>query len=211
MALEGLNAVLAQLKRTRWQDRQSFEKFVRLWPDLVGPEVAAQTRPTKITTQDVLQVATASGVWAQNLAFERIRILKKVNAVWPKPIKDIHFSAQQWHHSAPKKSPKYTETDLTPKQRTKSTQVARPKPETSQEAFQRWSNAVQRQASRNSMRCPICECLSPLEELKRWKRCALCTARPDFAIANFNTQSPRSESEESGLPKKTLPKKIKQF
>jgi predicted nucleic acid-binding Zn ribbon protein len=186
MALEGLNAVLAQLKRTRWQDQQSFEKFVSLWPDLVGPEVAAQTRPTKITTQDVLQVATASGVWAQNLAFERIRILKKVNAVWPKPIKDIHFSAQQWHCSAPKRSPKYIETDLTPKPRAKSTPEIRPKPETSQEAFLRWSNAVRRQASRNRLRCPICECWTPLEELKRWNRCALCTARLDVAIAEHS-------------------------
>ncbi len=202
MALEGLNAVLAHLKRTRWQDQQSFEKFVRLWPDIVGLEVAAQTRPTKITTQNVLQVATVSGVWAQNLAFERIRILKKVNAVWPKPIKDIHFSAQQWHRSAPKRSPKYTEIDLTPQQRAKSTQEARPKPETSQEAFLRWSKAVQRQSSRNSMRCPICECLTPLEELKRWQRCALCTARPDSAIAQIHTQNPHPESAKSDLLKK---------
>jgi predicted nucleic acid-binding Zn ribbon protein len=173
MGLEGLNTVLAHLKKTRWQDQQSFEKFVRLWPDIVGVDVAAQTRPTKITPQDVLQVSTSSGVWAQNLAFERLRILAKVNAVWPKPLKDIHFSTHLWHRSALGRSPKFSEIDLTPKKRGSSLQTAQSIPETSQEAFVRWSKAVQNQR-RNGQRCPMCQCLTPIDELKRWGHCALC-------------------------------------
>jgi predicted nucleic acid-binding Zn ribbon protein len=178
MGLEGLSAVLAGLKQTRWQDQQLFEKFVQLWPEIVGTDVAAQTRPIKITPQDVLQVATSSGVWAQNLAFERLRILAKVNAVWSKPLKDIHFSAHQWHRSAPLRSLQFSEIDLTPKGRASLSRSPQPSPETAQEAFLRWSKAVQQQASRNGQCCPICHCSTPIDELKRWGHCALCIARP---------------------------------
>ncbi|MGB8699565.1 MAG: DUF721 domain-containing protein [Thermosynechococcaceae cyanobacterium] len=184
MAFEGLDLVLVQLKKTHWQEQQGFEQMIRLWPTWVGPDVAAQTRPIRLTAQGILQVATSSGAWAQNLAFERLRILGKVNAVWTQPVKDIYFSTRYWHQSAPSalagSDPLRSITptrQLDPRFRGGG-QARRSPPKDAQDAFARWSAAVRRQAHGRTL-CPICQCPTPQEELQRWDRCALCTCRPD--------------------------------
>jgi predicted nucleic acid-binding Zn ribbon protein len=176
MALEGLHAVLSQLKKTHWKDQQSFEAFVRLWPEVVGTAVAAQTRPVKLSTQGILYVTVSSGVWAQNLAFERVRLLKKVNAAWSEAVKDIYFSTRDWSRSPSPRLRQALDLKLTPSPALK-LQGKRPQPKDARDAFSRWSLAVQEQAKGNAS-CPLCQCPTPLEELKRWSHCSLCLSRP---------------------------------
>lgn len=176
MALEGLHAVLSQLKKTHWKDQQSFEKFVRLWPEIVGAAVAAQTRPVKLSDQGILYVTVASGVWAQNLAFERVRLLKKVNTTWNSAVKDIYFSTRDWHRSTSPRLRQGLELKLISSPALKIS-GRRPQPKDARDAFSRWSLAVQKQAKGNAS-CPLCQCPTPLEELKRWGHCSLCISRP---------------------------------
>jgi predicted nucleic acid-binding Zn ribbon protein len=177
MALEGLNSVLSQLKKTQWKDQQSFEAFVKQWPEIVGVAVSAQTRPLKLNTAGVLYVSVSSGVWAQNLAFERVRLLKKVNKSWNGTVKDIYFSTRDWHRTP---SPRLIQSlDLKLKSapsggKGKGKQSL---PTDARDAFSRWSLAVQNQTKGNIL-CPLCQCPTPLEELKRWQHCALCLSRP---------------------------------
>jgi predicted nucleic acid-binding Zn ribbon protein len=176
MALEGLNAVLSHLKQTHWQDQQSFEKFVRLWPEIVGTAVAAQTRPVKLSEQGILYVSVSSGVWAQNLAFERVRLLKKVNTAWKGTVKDIYFSTRDWHRKATPQHLSALELKLVSRS-VLNIQAVRSQPVDARDAFSRWSFAVKKQAKGNA-ECPLCQCPTPLEELKRWSHCSLCISRP---------------------------------
>jgi predicted nucleic acid-binding Zn ribbon protein len=181
MTFEGLNAVLKQLKKTHWQDRQALDQLQQLWPTIVGREVAAQTRPVNLNAQGVLQVSTSSGVWAQNLAFERVRLLVKVRTAWNPTVKDIYFSPRLWHR--PQVSPPLAlESDLSSKA---SAQPVGVRGKTAaakdvREAFADWAKSVQRNAGQHAKRCPICQCSTPTVELSRWGRCALCTSRPDL-------------------------------
>lgn len=179
MSLEGLSAVLVQLRKTHWQEQQSFETFLTLWPNIVGLVVSAQTRPLKFTAQGVLHVATSSGAWAQNLAFERVRILEKVNAVWHQPIKDIYFSTRGWHQNPQRNLSELAEVNhpslkRSPLLRLQHTPV---KPQSARDAFVRWSAAIQQRATQGYVFCASCGCPSPPEELQRWRCCALCASR----------------------------------
>jgi predicted nucleic acid-binding Zn ribbon protein len=181
MALEGLNNVLTKLKQTHWKDHQSFEKFVQLWPEIVGVAVAAQTRPVKLNAKGTLYVAVSSGTWAQNLAFERVRILKKVNVAWNGSVDDIYFSTRDWHRSASPQRRQGLDLDLLSISARNSRGVRMlgtklSQPQNSQEAFSRWSLAVQTKAQGNAP-CPMCQCPTPLVELKRWNHCSLCLSR----------------------------------
>jgi predicted nucleic acid-binding Zn ribbon protein len=178
MTFEGLNAVLTQLKKTHWKDQQALDRLLRLWPEIVGPEVAAQTRPVSLNAQGILQVSTSSGVWAQNLAFERVRLLVKVRAAWNPAVKDIYFSPRQWHQR-PIAPPRSLEMDLSAIERTGAVQQKPTDPKDAQAAFANWAKSVRHNASQHAIRCPICECSTPAAELSRWGRCALCTSRPD--------------------------------
>jgi predicted nucleic acid-binding Zn ribbon protein len=180
MTFEGLNAVLTQLKKTHWQDQQAMDRLLHLWPKIVGLEVAAQTRPISLSNQGILQVSTSSGVWAQNLAFERIRLLAKVRVAWNPKVKDIYFSPRQWYQR-PTPQLRSLETDLSAIQRTGTIQQKLAEPKDAQAAFANWAKSVRQNASQHATRCPICECLTPAVELSRWGRCALCISRPSAA------------------------------
>lgn len=177
MTFEGLNAVLKQLKKTHWRDQQALDRLQQLWPDIVGPEVAAQTRPASLSTQGILQVSTSSGVWAQNLAFERVRLLVKVRSAWNPAVKDIYFSPKSWHRPRVTQ-PVAMESNLRTIQRSSRGEETPAAPKDAQEAFSSWAKHVQRNANQYDKRCPICQCSTPTVELERWGCCALCTSRP---------------------------------
>lgn len=178
MTFEGLNAVLTQLKKTHWRDQQAIDRLLRLWPDIVGPEVATQTRPISLNAHGILHVSTSSGVWAQNLAFERIRLLAKVRAAWNPAVKDIYFSPRQWHQHQ-SSQPRSLETDLTTIRHAKAIQQEPADPKDAHAAFANWAKSVRHNANQHATRCPLCDCLTPAVELSRWGRCALCTSRPN--------------------------------
>lgn len=175
-----LNHVLGAIEhQDRWQSRRQFQKLLACWMEVVGVAVAAQTRPIEIQRK-VLQVATSSPAWAQNLAFERHLILTKLNDRLALGIKDIRFSAAQWQtgdrlfttdslslwQSHPSRL-----NDPTPFTSAASSQPADP-----QTAFRSWARQM-RNRSQHLPLCPTCHCPAPEGELTRWSTCALCAAK----------------------------------
>ena len=174
MPLEPLQQVLTTLKKTQWQHEQEFGKLLAAWTQLVGSVVAAQAQPIQITPQKVLLVATSSSVWAQNLAFERRRLLHKLNDHVKIPFTDIRFSTRQWPLQSCKtrRSPSITPFALP---QTFATPRLAPSPDPNI-AFDRWSQTI-RTKVQNHPTCPTCLCPTPLPELQRWSVCSLCAVR----------------------------------
>jgi predicted nucleic acid-binding Zn ribbon protein len=187
MPFTSLTQVLGGLEnQDKWEKRRQFRQLVGCWTGIVGVAVAAQTRPLYVQRQ-VLYVATASSVWAQNLAFERQRILEKLNAKLPYNLTDIRFSTAQWQLPQ-KRSAISSESDILwqdhPSHLTirgnpsfRSSSHAPPSsPSDPQTAFQTWATTI-RDRTRSLPTCPVCQCPTPPGELQRWSICALCAAK----------------------------------
>jgi predicted nucleic acid-binding Zn ribbon protein len=180
MAFDSLQHIIGGLqKQQSWQEHQRFQHLLRCWSEVVGAVVAQQTRPIHLSPRGVLKVATSSSVWAQNLTFERQRILAKLNQNLPQPLTDLHFSTAYWTKEKPPLPETTTQSIFSSTQFTRSTPVA-PKlsvvPDDPNLAFQGWAKAVQSR-SRQLPLCPQCHCPTPQLELDRWSCCGLCAAR----------------------------------
>ena len=182
MGLEPLHGTITGLtNRPEWQSQQQFEALCRRWSTVVGPAVAARTRPTG-NRQGVLQVAVESGPWAQNLTFERRRILKKIKDELPSPLvdslRDIQFSTARWDEAIAR-SPNPVAPPVTgaPAGRVPPSPPSLPVPPaprpSSQEAFARWAARMQAR-SQQLPPCPHCHCPTPTAEMDRWNRCGAC-------------------------------------
>jgi len=183
MSFQSLNQVVGTLQaQEQWQEQHQFRHLLQCWPQVVGPIVEAQTRPVAITRQKVLKVATSSSVWAQNLVFERQRILEKLNMKLLQPLAEIRFSTAQWQNSPlsnsgttfeqlrrnhPSQLPAGYSTSMQPAVNTAKDQNV---------AFVRWASLVQAR-SRSLPLCPTCQCPTPPGELQRWSVCALCAVK----------------------------------
>ncbi len=169
-----------------WDQQRSFQYLLQAWPILVGETVAAHSRPLGIQRQ-VLQVATSAAVWAQNLSFERQRLLTKLNQnvqLRSLNLKDIRFSTAQWHNSPtdPARRLQSQEEQLRWQQHPSRLP---PAPEDSPllltdlrptHGFQRWAERQTRQNQALPL-CPRCQCPTPGGELKRWSQCAFCATQ----------------------------------
>lgn len=192
MAFQSLHSVFgtvqSQLNR---QEQRQFQQLVRCWVAVVGPNVALQTRPLRLY-RDVLSVATASPAWAQNLVFERQRILAKLNSQLPFTIADIRFSAAQWHdtqavatfpgdraqaemwRSHPSRLPDRTVqriATMTGNLRSNAESITDP-----MLAFRHWAKIMQVRSQQLPL-CPECQCPTPANELQRWQMCSICIAQ----------------------------------
>ncbi|NEP17950.1 MAG: DUF721 domain-containing protein [Leptolyngbya sp. SIO4C1] len=181
MSLEGLNGLIQGLEaQASWQARRQFRLVVMYWPKAVGYAVAQQTRPVSLQRQ-VLQVAVSSAAWAQTLAFERRRILQKLNARIQPALKDIRFSPGQWTAgAAPRRLADLSELSHHPSyigpDAVAPVDEEAARSQTPIAAFQRWAQLVQAQHRRQSV-CPQCGCACPSGEMARWQCCALCVAK----------------------------------
>ncbi|NJO41688.1 MAG: DUF721 domain-containing protein [Cyanobacteria bacterium CRU_2_1] len=187
MSLHPLNHLLGRLEnQNTWKERQRFQQLLSSWAEIVGTAVAVQTRPIYVQRR-VLHVATSNPVWAQNLAFERQRILEKLNARLTLELTDIRFSTAQWRSSSSEDA-NISESDILwqnhPSQLThpreevsvRSKQPSNAPPSNPQTAFQIWAKTVQAR-SQHLPPCPVCQCPTPPGELQRWSICAPCAAR----------------------------------
>jgi predicted nucleic acid-binding Zn ribbon protein len=181
MPFSSLQQVLGGFEdHNNWQKRKQFRQLLQCWSDVVGSVVAVQTQPVGIQRQ-VLQVATSSAAWAQNLAFERQRILEKLNARLPYEITDIRFSTACWRRenrtSISESSILWQEhpsrVSIAPSTRSIPLSPSIRDPQT---AFQRWAATV-RDRSRHLPACPVCQCPTPPGELQRWSVCAVCAVK----------------------------------
>lgn len=184
MSFKSLRQVLGFLEnQDSWKGRRQFQQILACWFEVVGPAVAAQTRPVSMQRR-VLQVATSSAAWAQNLAFERHRILEKLNARLPLGLTDVRFSTAHWQSEYGQVSsmPLSETARLWQEHPSRVADVPTPKgislPEIPdpQAAFRNWARVV-RLRSQNLPLCPTCQCPTPAGELDRWAICALCAAK----------------------------------
>lgn len=183
MAFQSLTTVLGSVQQqyTR-RDRQQLQIVMREWTDIVGSIVAAQTRPVSIY-RDVLKVSTSSAAWAQNLVFERQRILAKLNQKLASQLVDIRFSPAQWQRSqATATSP--GEQQQVELWRSHPSHIAQPlkqapvssEPADAMTAFRQWETVMRSRSSQLPL-CPECRCPTPVGELQRWNTCGLCAAK----------------------------------
>ena len=184
MSFKPIDHVLGQLgDRYRLHNQQHSQRLLRAWIEAVGPVVAAQTRPLSVHN-DVLKVATASAAWAQNLVFERQRILAKLNALLPSPISDIRFSTVHWQEAqAPASANAEQQAQLWQQHPSRlATVISLPNPPHIDHltdpmmAFRHWSKLMQAR-TQNLPCCPRCHCPTPPGELERWAVCSLCAAK----------------------------------
>ncbi|HEY9697509.1 MAG TPA: DciA family protein [Trichocoleus sp.] len=180
MSFDSLNHVLGSLEnQERWQGRRQFQQLLACWTEVVGTIVAAQTRPLSMQRR-VLQVATSSSAWAQNLAFERHLILAKLNDRLSLDLTDIRFSTAQWR-SVSLNSTASSETLALWKSHPSRLEEA-PPPSAAvpindpQTAFRNWARIVRGQSQHLPL-CPVCHCPTPEGELIRWAVCSLCAAK----------------------------------
>lgn len=180
MAFTSLNQAFTALdQQDHWKTQRQYRELTASWRRLVGDAVAAQTRPVKIQRR-VLHVATSSAAWAQNLSFERLRLLEKLNSQMGLDLTDIRFSTALWHQDS---SLGNTETATTRLWREHPSFVsdAAPRhvstpPADAATAFQAWADTVQSR-SRHLPLCPQCRCPAPMGELERWVVCSVCAAK----------------------------------
>lgn len=180
MSFKSLNHILGVLQeQSRWQ--QPLQHLCKCWPEVVGAAVAAHTRPLSIG-RSTLWVATSSAAWAQNLTFERQRILEKLNPRLPSPLVDIRFSTAQWQVSKNRNSASASQAQTQLRQHpswlveaaiSRNNQRPVQNPNT---AFQHWAKAMQARTHGLPL-CPRCDCPTPPGELQRWAVCSICAAR----------------------------------
>jgi predicted nucleic acid-binding Zn ribbon protein len=184
MPLRSIHHILGSLeKQGGWQEQQQFQRLVACWVQTVGTAVAAQTRPLFIQRQ-VLQVATSSSAWAQNLAFERCRLLEKLNVRLSTSLTDIRFSPAQWqslqnNNLLADTSALGTVWQDHPSRIQGSSTTVKPAfiaAHTPESAFHNWAEMVRRRSQHLSL-CSICQCPTPAGELARWSVCALCAVK----------------------------------
>ncbi|MDX2232705.1 MAG: DciA family protein [Leptolyngbyaceae cyanobacterium bins.349] len=188
MTFNSLQTVLGGLQNQyQRREQHQLQHILDCWLEVVGPVVAAQTRPLNVY-RGVLKVATSSAAWAQNLVFERQRILEKLTVVSAVQITDIRFSPGQWHTTklppaVPGEQYQQELWQAHPSRLRHGQPVAQsvsinpPDPEKDALlAFQQWA-AKMKARSRQLPLCPECKCPTPIGELQRWQVCAICITK----------------------------------
>lgn len=182
MSFKSIHHVLDQFSdRYQLRDPQHSQRLLKAWVEAVGPVVAAQTRPLS-THNEVLRVATSSAAWAQNLVFERQRILAKLNVLLASSLTDIRFSSAQWQAKTRSAFNEELQAQLWQQHPSRLTDAVRAVGTQREHltdpllAFQHWGK-IMRSRTQNMPLCPQCQCPTPSGELKRWTLCSLCAAK----------------------------------
>lgn len=206
MALHSLQHLIHRLDHQEtFKAHQRFQTLLTLWPSVVGEVVASKTQPLGIQ-QERLNVAVCNAVWAQNLTYERQRILDKLKARSPALVlTDIRFSTTQWHSGGRKPDalssdsakddeemlevwrshPSRIPPRCIPPQRINGRinsgqktlkQASHPSTPQAPEAAFQHWADTIQRRSHHLPLCPRCQCPTPEGELRRWKMCSLCAA-----------------------------------
>ena len=179
MSLKSVNDILGVLQIQNLLQEQPFPRLLKCWSEVVGAVVAAHTQPLSIQ-RDVLRVATSSAAWAQNLTFERQRLLLKLNEKLPTPLVDIRFSTAGWQRPqdigkqqqtlSPHEHPSYLGDDISV------SGDVMPTTKNANAAFGHWAKAMQGR-SHNLPLCPQCQSPTPPGEIQRWGVCFICATK----------------------------------
>lgn len=189
--MQSLNQLLNRLhSQVLTPEQQQFQAVCNCWADVVGQTACQYTRPVVIH-RGVLQVATSSSTWSQELTLRRMQILQKLNQRLELPLQNIRFATGQWREQPnrdqsvitpspldeidqlwqkhPSRIPGGTEMKNCP-------QAASPTPASALTSFQHWAEMI-KQRSQHLPECPHCHCPTPVGELERWSVCCLCSLK----------------------------------
>lgn len=187
MSLKSVNDILSLPEIQILLHQQPFPRLLKCWAEVVGTAIATHTQPLSIQ-RDVLRVATSSAAWAQNLTFERQRLLVKLNEKLPDPLVDIRFSTAGWKRPQDKTNhektlslrehPSYVgdETSVRRDGQSPTGSDRASKSENANVAFENWAKAMQAR-SHNLPICPQCQSPTPPGEIQRWGVCSICATK----------------------------------
>ncbi|MEB3274247.1 MAG: DUF721 domain-containing protein [Prochlorothrix sp.] len=199
-SFQTLESILGRLsQRSSWQAPQQFQQIVQLWPTIVGSPVAAQTRPVRLDRQ-MLQVATATPVWAQHLQFERHHILTKLNTQLGLDLRDIRFSTALWSTSPYPDRQQLASVEQqilwqqhpsrVPSPASNAPPIPPPNPTPNSSS----AKSPQDPTPPPLVYCPQCQCPSPPGELQRWSVCAFCAAKAWSTQTHQDSRPPQEPS-----------------
>lgn len=163
-----LNNVIQQ---PEWEKYRQYNQIIECWQQICDRKILKNTKPLSIE-REILQVATSSAVWAQELTLQRYSLINKLNSKLNFTIKDIRFSPASWHH---KPKQEIIEIPLQEINLQKSQGQNKPQIDANT-AVRNWLNNLNK-SSQNSNTCPQCESLTPQSELSRWGVCRYCIAQ----------------------------------
>ncbi|MBE9216894.1 DUF721 domain-containing protein [Plectonema cf. radiosum LEGE 06105] len=197
MSFESIPEILEILQIETLYQQQPLQRLLNCWEEVVGKVIATHTQPISIE-REVLWVATSSAAWAQNLTFERQRLLKKLNKILPTPLVDIRFSTARWQRTkkksfpqqniSPESHPSYlgnildrgtpvsAGTAVARRCTADSNQNIHSLPKNAHTAFANWSHTIKTR-SQSLPLCPKCKSPTPKGELERWGVCSICAAK----------------------------------
>lgn len=87
------DALTEWVRRAGLVRRMDLARSVEEWPERVGPQIAAVTRPESVSPDGLLRVRVASAAWATELSLMTPRILARLNAGRAGRIRDIRWIA----------------------------------------------------------------------------------------------------------------------
>jgi len=87
------DALTEWVRRAGLVRRMDLARSVDEWPERVGPQIAAVTRPESVSPDGLLRVRVASAAWATELSLMTPRILARLNAGRAGRIRDIRWIA----------------------------------------------------------------------------------------------------------------------
>ncbi|MBF2015108.1 MAG: DUF721 domain-containing protein [Rivularia sp. T60_A2020_040] len=179
MSFESIPEILEILQIETLYQQQPLQRLLNCWEEVVGKVIATHTQPISIE-REVLWVATSSAAWAQNLTFERQRLLKKLNKILPTPLVDIRFSTARWQRTKKKSFP---QQNISPESHPSylgnildSNQNIHSLPKNAHTAFANWAQTIKTRSQFLPL-CPKCKSPTPKGELERWGVCSICAAK----------------------------------
>ncbi|MGL5033600.1 MAG: DUF721 domain-containing protein [Microcystaceae cyanobacterium] len=178
MSFQSLNRLLLKLQQQpAWENHQQYLSVMQAWQQVVEPDLFSQTKPLAIRNQ-ILWVATATSVLAQNLTLQRYPLVKALNTHLESPLRDLRYSTAHWN--LVQKADAVEETTQGDRRSYPEfldlTTAETPPAKTPLEAFQRWARVVETRRSQLPL-CPCCEGPTHPQELERWSMCGNCISR----------------------------------
>lgn len=187
--MQSLHQILSRLQsQILTPEQQQFQQLCQCWPEIVGAKARLHSRPVS-WHRGILNIATQSATWSQELTLKRMQLLYRLNQKLLFPVEDIKFSTAQWRYQAQdqqlvsRTSPSDEFSQLWQNHPSRvelpATLTAScinsncPIAVTPLTTFQQWARTVQ-QRSQHLPLCPQCHCPTPPGELTRWSVCSLC-------------------------------------
>lgn len=184
MSFKDLDKILEIVtQQPQFEAYRQYCQLLKCWRSVVSASVVDRTRPLYISRQ-VLWVATASAVLAQELSLQRYALLKKLNTLLPEKLEDIRFSSAQWNSQALGASKLISVADDKTAHPSHFEEMLEPEglQTDPQQSFDRWVERI-RQRSQSLPLCPLCQSPTPPGEIERWSCCTFCAAQNPHSLA----------------------------